>query len=161
MTTSHLARRLAALATVSLAAIALTGCSLLTEALNGGESDVFTIKVGDCLNDDASGGEISTVPVVDCDEPHDTEIYASILMDGDEYPGESETVDFADEACYNEFEDFVGTSYEESLYSYATLYPTAESWENFGDREVLCRIALADENGNIEKVEGSLKGIEG
>lgn len=160
MTTSHLARRLAALATLSLAAIALTGCSLLTEVLNGGESDVFTIKVGDCLNDEAAGGEISTVPVVDCAEPHDSEIYASIIMDDGDYPGESDTIDIADEACYQEFDDFVGTSYEESLYSYATLYPTSQSWAS-GDREILCRIALADENGNIEKVTGSLEGIEG
>ena len=161
MTTSHLARRLAALATVSLAAIALTGCSLITEALNGGESDVFSITVGDCLNDDAAEGDVSTVPIVDCDEPHDTEIYASIIMDDGAYPGESDTVDFADQACYDEFADFVGTSVEESAYAYATLYPTQDSWDNFGDREVLCRIALADENGNVEKVTGSLKGIEG
>lgn len=160
MTTSQLARRLAALATVSLAAIALSGCSLLTQALNGGESDVFTIKVGDCLDDNAAEGEISTVPIVDCDEPHDSEIYASIIMDDDEYPGEQATIDFADEACYQEYDDFVGVAWEESKYSYATLYPTAQSWAT-GDREVLCRIALADENGNIEKVEGSLEGIEG
>lgn len=156
MTISQTARRLAALATISLAAVALTSCSLITSALNGGESDVFTIKVGDCLNDEAASGEISTVPIVDCEEPHDSEVYASIIMDDDEYPGEEATIAFADEACLDEFDDFVGISYDESKYGFATLYPTPESWAG-GDHEVLCRIALPDESGNIVKVEGSLE----
>ena len=159
MTISQTARRLAALATISLAAAALTGCSVISEALNGGESDVFTIEVGDCLNDEAASGEISTVPIVDCEEPHDSEIYAAIIMDDDEYPGEDATIQFADDACLGEFEDFVGVSYDDSKYGFATLYPTPESWAG-GDREVLCRIALPDESGNIVKVEGSLEGVE-
>ena len=159
MTITQTARRLAALATISLAAVALTGCSIITQALNGGESDVFSIKVGDCLNDEAASGEISTVPIVDCDEPHDSEIYASIIMDDDEYPGESATIDFADQACYDEFEDFVGISYDDSKYGFATLYPSDESWAG-GDREVLCRIALGDESGDIIKVEGSLEDVK-
>jgi hypothetical protein len=156
MTIATTARRLAALATIGLVAAALTGCSLITSALTGGESDVFSIKVGDCLNDSAAEGEISTVPVVDCDEPHDSEIYASAIMDDGDYPGEEATIQFADDACLDEFEDFVGISYDESIYGYATLYPTPESWAG-GDREVLCRIALGDENGDIVKIEGSLE----
>jgi hypothetical protein len=159
MTTSQTARRITALATIGLAAFALTGCSLITSALNGGESDVFSIKVGDCLNDSVADGEISTVPVVDCDELHDSEIYASAIMDDGDYPGESDTIDFANEACYDEFEGFVGISYDESIYDYATLYPTPESWAG-GDREVLCRIALGDENGDIVQVKGSLENVK-
>jgi hypothetical protein len=158
MTLSQTARRLAALTTIGLAAVALTGCSLITSALNGGESDVFTLKVGDCLNDGESADEMTTVPVVPCDEPHDSELYAAATMEGDEYPGVDETIDFADEACLDEFEDFVGVSYEESIYGYGIIYPSEDSWAG-GDREVLCSIGQADENGDIVKLEGSLEGV--
>lgn len=159
MTISQTARRLAAATTIGLAAIALTGCSLITQALNGGESDVFTLKVGDCLNDGAESGDVSTVPIVDCKEPHDSEIFASIKMDDGDYPGESEAASFADEECYDEFEDFVGLSYDESIYSYFTYYPTQQSWD-VGDREVLCSVTNIDENGDTVKIEGSLEGVE-
>jgi hypothetical protein len=159
MTISQTARRLAAAATIALAAVAMTGCSLITEALNGGESDVFTLKVGDCLNDEGVTGDIATVPIVDCTEPHDSEIFASIQMDDGDYPGESEAVTFADEQCYDEFEDFVGLSFDESIYTYSTFYPTQQSWD-VGDREILCSITHIDENGDTVKIEGSLEGVE-
>jgi hypothetical protein len=158
MTISQTARRLATLSAIALAAMTLTGCNVVTQALNGGESDVFTIEVGNCLNDEEVTGEVTTIPVVDCDKPHDSEIYASIIMDDAEYPGEEATIDFADESCHNEFEGFVGLNYDESIYSYSTLYPTEGSWSG-GDREVLCSITLLDENGAVEQVSGSLEGV--
>lgn len=157
MKISHTARHLAALATLGLAALALTGCSLISSALNGGESGVFTLKVGDCLNDGETADEVSTVPVVPCDKPHDSELYASATMDDDEYPGVDATVEFADEVCLDQFEDFVGISYDESIYGYGIIYPSEDSWAG-GDREVLCSIGQTDESGDIVKVEGSLEG---
>jgi hypothetical protein len=160
MTTSPRARRIAMLAIIPLAAIALSGCSLITQVLNGGESDILSIQVGDCLNDGAVEGDISTAPVVDCAEPHDSEIYASIIMDDDEYPGDDATTDFANDACYDEFAEYVGIVWDDSMYSFSMIQPTAESWQDFGDREILCRISLYDEDGNIEQIEGSLEGIK-
>ena len=157
MTISQTARRLATVATIGLAAVALTGCSLITSALNGGESDVFTLKVGDCLNDGVTETELSTVPVVPCDEPHDSEVYAAVIMDDEEYPGADATIAFADEQCYEEFEDFVGISYDESIYGFSYLYPSQESWDG-GDREILCQISAVDESGNVAKSDKSLEG---
>jgi hypothetical protein len=116
---------------------------------------VFTLSVGDCLNDASETGDVSTVPVVDCASPHDSEIYASITMHDAEYPGEVATIAAADEACAAEFELFVGIPISDSIYSYATLYPTESSWDG-GDREILCRIALT-RDGSVEKVTGSLR----
>ena len=144
---------------LSLAVASLTGCSVLSDALGEGEQGVFTLAVGDCLNDDTQEGEVSTIPVVDCDEPHDSEVYASVLMDDGDYPGEDATVAFADEQCTAQFEAFVGLSPEESKYGYGVLYPTAQSWAG-GDREVLCRIVLGDGNGNTVKVTGSLENAD-
>ena len=142
---------------VGLAVLSLAGCSVLSDALGEGESDVFTLAVGDCLNDEAEEGDVSTVPVVDCDTPHDSEVYASVIMDDGDYPGVDATVAFADEQCLARFESFVGIPTTESRYGYGMLYPTAQSWAG-GDREVLCRIVLGDGNGNTVKVTGSLAG---
>ena len=152
MTITQTARRLAALATISLAAVALTGCSIITQALNGGESDVFSIKVGDCLNDGGVDGEVSEVPTVDCAEPHDSEAYKSIIMEDGDYPGEDAVLSQADTDCNAAFTDFVGVTYDESVLTFAYYYPTEASWEQ-GDREILCLIY--DEAG---KTTGSLAG---
>ena len=130
---------------------------MVDDALGKGESGVFTLSVGDCLNDASETGDVSTVPVVDCDTPHDSEIYARVLMDDAEYPGVEATIAAADDACRTEFERFVGIAVDDSIYSFGTLYPTASSWDG-GDREILCRIALARADGSIEKVSGSLEG---
>ena len=129
----------------------------MDDALGTGETGVFTLSVGDCLNDATETGDVSTVPVVDCDTPHDSEIYASVMMDDAEYPGEEATIAAADEACRAEFERFVGIPATDSIYSYGTLYPTESSWDG-GDREILCRVAFARDDGSIEKVSGSLEG---
>ena len=138
--------------------LTLSGCAVVSDALGPGESLVFDLGVGDCLNDATAGGDVSTVPEVDCDEPHDSEIYAVIVMDDSGFPGDAAVIEQADSGCRAEFEAFVGIPSSQSSYMFAALYPTEQSW-NGGDREILCRIALVDEGGAIEKVMGSLKGV--
>ena len=105
---------------------ALTGCSALS-ALTGGNSapvrdaesgdiveentnaDVFSLRVGDCLDTDESmGDETMSVPVVPCSEPHADEIYYSFDITESTYPGNDEVIRIADEGWYAEFEGFVG-----------------------------------------------------
>jgi hypothetical protein len=161
-TTPAILRRSLTVLAVGAASLALAGCSLLgnitggnTDTGDGGtgtDVDVFTIAVGDCLNDGGVDGEVTTVPTVDCAEPHDSEAYASILMPDGEFPGDSVVEDFAVEECTAAFDSFVGLAYADSTLSFSYYYPTAESWTN-GDREILC--LLVDPAG---QVTGSLKG---
>lgn len=161
-TTPAILRRTLTVLAVGTASLALAGCSLLgnitggtdtpAEPGTGTDVDVFTIAVGDCLNDGGVDGEVSTVETIDCAQPHDSEAYASILMDDGEFPGDTVVDDFAIEQCTAAFADFVGLSYEESALSFSYYYPTTESWAS-GDREILC--LLVDPAG---KVEGSLEG---
>jgi hypothetical protein len=132
---------------------------VLPTARGDGEAGVFTLQTGDCLNDAAETGDVTMVPVIDCTKPHDSEIYASAVMDDGKYPGLDPTREFAKTTCAAQFETFVGLSDEQSIYTFATLYPTPASWAG-GDREVLCRIALVDANGDVVRVKGSLKGID-
>ena len=136
--------------------LTLSGCAVVSDAIGPGETIVFDITAGDCLNDASQMGDVSTVPVVDCDKPHDSEVYAVIVMTDGEYPGDETVVQQADDGCRAEFEKFVGIPASESRYMFNALYPTEESW-NGGDREILCRVALVTD-GAIQKVTGSLKG---
>lgn len=122
------------------------------------EGDVFSLEVGTCFNDTESalaGGETSNVPVVECDEPHDNEVFALVELEGDEFPGNDTVRQVGNEKCLAEFEDYVGLDYPSSRYAAGPyLTPTEESWERANDREVIC--ALWD--ANLEKLEGSARG---
>jgi hypothetical protein len=147
--------------TLGAATLALAGCSLLpggggdtteTPSGEGENTDVFTIAVGDCLNDGGVEGEVSEVAKIDCSEPHDSEAYASIMIDDGDFPGEQAVTDQAAADCTTEFNSFVGVDYQDSELDFAYYYPTEESWAN-GDREILCLIV--DPEG---KATGTLEG---
>lgn len=115
------------------------------------DTDVFTMAVGDCY-DDVTSGEITELPVVDCAQPHDNEIYYSHLMEGDTFPGEAAVTEEADTVCEEQFAGFVGVEYLESDLYYTSVYPTSQSWTG-GDREILCAVY-----NPTEKTTGSLAG---
>ena len=49
---------------------------------------VFSLPVGTCFDDQDEAEAISSVPAVDCSEPHDNEVFALIdYTETDEYPG--------------------------------------------------------------------------
>ncbi|WP_168915409.1 septum formation family protein [Microcella flavibacter] len=120
------------------AALALAGCA------DGGEQEeprgnVFSLEVGDCLGDAELGAELDSVVLLPCDEPHTSEIYASIIVGDTEFPGLEAITAEADERCLAEFEGFTGGAWADSAYDFTYLHPTAGSWAN-GDREILCQI---------------------
>ncbi|CAN5234377.1 septum formation family protein [soil metagenome] len=156
--------RVLTIVTLGAASVALAGCSLLgggktatpTDDATTGD-DVFSITVGDCLNDASVSGQISTVPIVDCSGPHDSEAYFSGNLDGTDYPGEDAVKQGAEGVCGPAFATFVGAPYKEgSGYDYSYYTPTKESWAA-GDREIMC--VVFDPSG--AQVTGTLKGSEG
>jgi hypothetical protein len=120
-------------------------------AIPEGESDVFAIEVGDCL-DDSGDTEVLSVPIVDCSEPHDLEAYLAEDMEGSEYPGAEAVEAFGDETCGAAFEDFIGVPERDTSLSWTYYSPLEEGWAG-GDREILC--LAGDANG---PVAGSLEG---
>lgn len=151
------ARRMPALAALVLAGGLLSGCSLLG-SLGGpvipeGETDAFAIQVGDCLNDAEVGSEVTSVPLVDCAEPHDSEVYARGESAAPAFPGFDALDDELAEFCQGEsFTEFIGIPYTESRLQTSGYFPSQESWAD-GDRELLCTVW--DEDG---RVSGSLRG---
>ena len=135
----------------SLAAVATL---IVLSACSG---NVFDLAVGDCFDDgDMVLGdvqELSDVPLVECDQPHDNEVYAVVTIGGERFPGDVAVHDQADDVCLGAFEGFVGFDYETSVLDFGWLVPTEETWAA-GDRVVACFVYRMD----LEKVSGSLQG---
>lgn len=163
---------LGAATAVSIAAL-LSGCSVIQDLLpgetrdtetgeivEGGNTDVFTLKEGDCIDDEASaeapaegedeGEEVYNVPTVPCSEPHTWEVMKNLTMADDEFPGETQTAAYADEQCLAEFEGFIGVAYDDSVHDFTYYTPTAAGWAT-GDRTINCLI------GGVEQTTGSLR----
>lgn len=161
----RLVARSSAVVALAAAALLLSGCSLLNQIANttprdpsgtataaNDDADVFSIKVGDCLNDATASGTVTTAPIVPCAQPHDSEAFKSIVMKDGDYPGDDAVKSQADEGCAAAFADFVGISFDDSDLDISYYFPTSDSWAN-GDREILCTIY---DDG--VKTTGTLKG---
>ncbi len=117
---------------------------------------VYDLKPGDCFDDELVGGEVSedilTVPIVDCVDPHDNEVFAIFDAEGVELPVESQFEAEAIFRCTPLFEEYVGASYETSRLDFWWAFPQVADWAS-GDREMMC--VLVDMN--LEKLTGSMK----
>ncbi|MFC3998499.1 septum formation family protein [Nocardiopsis sediminis] len=102
------------------------------------ETDVFDIAVGDCLNDGAATGEVTEVPTIGCDQPHDSEVYHEFESTAAAFDQTAIDTE-AEEGCQAAFEPFVGFPYETSVLYFSWYAPTQESWDS-GDREIDCLI---------------------
>jgi hypothetical protein len=134
------------LAVLVVAMLVLSACS----------ADVLTLAVGTCFDDPDEFDLVdsSDVPVVECDVPHDNEVYANEDLLGDEFPGREAMANLADEVCLAEFAPYIGTAYEDSIYEFSWFVPSEESWDE-SDREVICFAY----DLNFDKITGSINGI--
>lgn len=112
----------------------------------------WDLEVGMCLNDANLTGRVTSIPLVDCDEPHDSEVYAIEALAEGPYPGDDEVFRLADEVCLDAYEPYVGMAYDTSYYFFGYYWPDKSNWAS-GDRNVIC--VVYDENGQIE---GSVRG---
>ncbi|GAB4198192.1 MAG: septum formation family protein [Wenzhouxiangellaceae bacterium] len=143
----------------------LAGCDQAPERAASGELisegtiDAFQMKVGDCFNDEESrlmgpDDEVSSVPGVPCDQPHDNEVYAIFNLTFESWPGEDAAFEIANQQCIENFAAFVGSDYYESSLDVLTLAPTDYGWKKLKDREVICSVYDMEEN----KLIGSMRG---
>jgi len=112
------------------------------------------LVVGDCLNLPQTA-EVSVADTISCDQPHDNEVFAlkSVGTElGLNYPGRSEVETFASSACLENFDEYVGIAYQESIFYLTFLYPTSESWAD-GDRSIVCILF----RGDLEKMTRSMR----
>ena len=125
---------------------------------DGDEVSVYDLEAGDCVNlpvDDEDS--IEELPVRDCAEPHDAEVYAidDMTIDADDYPGMDAVANDTERICAGDaFERYVGSDVASSRYGYYYLFPSEESWVQ-GDREYVCMVISIDGSSLTGSVQGS------
>lgn len=138
-------RRPAAALLAAATVTALAGCGWF-----GGDSDaksvsVFSIKPGECFQTPAKvHAQLSELDRRPCDKPHTREAYAVVAyvppsgQSAATYPGEQALTAFAEGACAQHFRDYVGIDYLDSSLYFTYLMPSARSWQQEDDRNVVC-----------------------
>lgn len=117
---------------------------------------VAELQVGDCVDlpgrDD--GTETDEVPLRDCDEDHDAEVFARVSLDDDPespHPGDEAVTATAEDVCFDAFEPYVGVAYLDSGLEIAFYRPNEAAWVR-GDRSVVCLLFSPDG----ERLSGSV-----
>ena len=145
--------------TVPFAAFAL----VVTLGACGDDNNVLSLEEGQCFQDPSDEQSVANVEIVDCDEPHDNEIFHIETLEGDddEFPGTAEIQELAQEACGGEVTEFLGGSPTAVGANFSSLNPSEESWSEGGDREIVCLVF--DDGGEQldESLEGAAEGVEG
>jgi len=106
-----------------------------------GEVRADRVREGDCfLEPEGQPTQFATFDAVPCTEAHDYEVYELAEVPGERYPGEEVVAEAARTACLDAYEPFVGAPFEGSAYSVLPITPTRETWEEDGDREIICAL---------------------
>lgn len=135
---------------VPLLALGLIACSGSDD--NGSSESVFKVKPGECFTTPGTvKAELSALTHVACSKPHTQEAYAIVgfrpssaalatgAPSGDSaFPGADVLTTFAKGVCAQRFTGYVGVDYLDSSLYFTYLLPSARSWEQNDDHEVLC-----------------------
>lgn len=119
-----------------------------TTTLGGVLTGTTDVLAGQCFNNVPDPTQQPyAVFVVPCDEPHEFEAYSRTRLElgepqppGAPYPGELVVANAAEAQCITGFAAFVGTSWELSEFDLQTWWPSAQSWVQQNDRDILCAI---------------------
>jgi hypothetical protein len=106
----------------------------------GGDLAAFALRPGDCatatLEGDPEIGE-----AVDCSQLHDVEVALAEQLPAvtpERYDAAALSW-FADDACSDAFDPYVGAAYLDSEYDYTVVVPSEEAWAG-GARDAYCLI---------------------
>ena len=146
--------------------LATSGCSLFQDGDDNTSVSVFDVEPGDCFtvpkDPEQITEEISTLPRVDCTQPHEQEAYARVAYTDpgtgttpDAFPGAAAVKAFADGTCAKEFAEYVEVDYRDSQLFFTYLVPSARSWQQNEDRSALCFITTTG-----EQLTRSVKGTQ-
>lgn len=125
---------------------------------SAGQVDAFDVRLGDCFNDEIwtvtdEASEINSLNAVPCAQPHDNEIFAVFDLELAVFPESGAMDDAVNVGCLQRFEPYVGRDYDTSSLEISSLFPTRESWNERGDREVVCFLFDME----LSKIQGSMK----
>lgn len=157
---SGTARALAALTVVAAVLGACSGDGDEPTRANGtvtqaGKASVFDLAPGDCLDPPADvSGEIATIQVVPCADPHTQEVYAQVESTQQTYPGAEALAAEANGLCAGAMQDPPLLLSPDDGYFWSYLLPSFNSWNEDTDRTVVCVFVFP----NLGSVTGSVVG---
>ncbi len=104
------------------------------------------IETGQCFDaiEDPLVDDLA-VWVLSCESAHTFEVYDVITYEGEgagpgtDYPGVATVQDWAEQACFDRFEAFVGIRWTTSELDINVWWPSEESWAR-ADRTVICAV---------------------
>ena len=133
-----------------------------------GNTPFSGIRIGDCLDDSDEMGiwsdgyyvEALSLDVVDCAEPHNSEVFGITSLEGEAFPGDDAVYTTASGQCAEFYEPYVGITLEEALTLEAAsplsihyYGPGPESWDA-GDRDALCVLFDVEDRPLVGSVVG-------
>jgi hypothetical protein len=111
---------------------------------------VFSVTPGQCFQTPGKvQAELSSLQRTDCTKQHTREAYAIVPFvatgptASSAYPGADALSAFAKGACAQRFKSYVGVDYLDSTLFFTYLMPSARSWEQDDDRDVICFVTTA------------------
>lgn len=126
------------------------------ELASGSNVSASSLKVGDCFDlTSPASEEVDDVIGRPCTVEHEYELFYVVELPPGDYPGEDSFGPTVDSTCLDEFESYVGRSYEDSELDVFWLYPSSEAWAT-GDRTIQCAAHHPDVH-LVESVKGSMQ----
>lgn len=139
---------------VALAAVVLSaaGCGKAKDVPHN--ISVFAVRPGQCFEAPTSVKvQLSQLKMTPCSKPHTQEAYAVVKYEssgagptvastgvslGSSYPGSDVLTTFAQGVCAQRYSSYVGVDYLDSKLFFTYLLPSARSWTQADDRNVIC-----------------------
>lgn len=115
----------------------------------------FDLAVGDCVrlaDEGADADGLARATTVDCDEPHDLEVFHVFELSPERRTLETMAPEIAEVCLGAPWEDYLGVPAESSELELLPIPPTDDELED-GDGEVVCAVR---EPGGV-RTEGSLR----
>lgn len=159
----------APLLSLTIGVLLLTACAPNIEGLRDdsgtviheGDENALAVSVGDCFTESdavdsdadakADANEPSTLPLVPCDAPHDSEVFYNHTLDGDDFPGVEQLNGIAQEVCATEFTSFIGRPFSDSELQLTFYTPSERTWTAGYDRIINCIVVdPASITGSLE-----------
>ncbi|MGI8664695.1 MAG: septum formation family protein [Jatrophihabitans sp.] len=109
-----------------------------------GDISPYNVRIGDCIKLPKTTGNITSLPVVPCSQPHNAQAYADVTVPGTSYPGASTLLQQSLDRCQPLALKFLGSG-SRNL-NLAALYPSSIKW-SLGNHTSHC--LLFDENKDI------------
>lgn len=143
----------APLMALAIAAGLLSGCSKAGDITHS--ISVFAVRPGQCFQAPTSVKvQLSSLTETPCTKPHTQEAYAIVAYQAPagstsstnangislttSYPGDDVLSSYAQGVCAQRYAGYVGIDYLDSKLFFTYLLPSARSWEQEDDRNVIC-----------------------